>query len=126
MTAPSRPAVAPSGAARPSLPWLTIRVTAILLAVLVLAHYAATHILVDVAETGSAFIAERWESGLIAATDWLMLVAGVLHGAAGAWIITGDYVRSPARLGRVRAAIGVLAAAMLAGGTATLLVVLGR
>lgn len=126
MSTPSRPAGSATGAGRPGLPWLTIRVTAILLAVLVLAHYAATHILVDVAETGSAFIAERWESGLIAATDWLMLVAGVLHGAAGAWIVAGDYVRSPARLRPIRAGIVVLAAAMLAGGTATLLVVLGR
>lgn len=126
MSAPSRPAGSASGTGRPSLPWLTIRVTALLLAVLVLAHYAATHILVDVAETGSAFVAERWQSGLIAATDWLMLLAGVLHGAAGAWIIAGDYVRSPVRLRRIRAAIGVLAAAMLAGGTTTLLVVLGR
>lgn len=126
MSAPARPAGPAPGTGRPSLPWLTIRVTALLLAVLVLAHYAATHILVDVAETGSAFVAERWQSGLIAATDWLMLLAGVLHGAAGAWIIAGDYVRSPARLRRIRAAIGVLAAAMLAGGTATLLVVLGR
>lgn len=126
MSAPSRPVGPVSGTGRPSLPWLTIRVTALLLAVLVLAHYAATHILVDVAETGSAFVAERWQSGLIAATDWLMLLAGVLHGAAGAWIIAGDYVRSPVRLRRIRAAIGVLAAVMLAGGTTTLLVVLGR
>lgn len=126
MSAASGPVGPVSGTGRPSLPWLTIRVTALLLAVLVLAHYAATHILVDVAETGSAFVAERWQSGLIAATDWLMLLAGVLHGAAGAWIIAGDYVRSPVRLRRIRAAIGVLAAAMLAGGTATLLVVLGR
>jgi len=111
---------------RPSLAWLTIRLTAVILAVLVLAHFAATHLLVDVAETDSTFIAERWQSGLIAATDWLMLVTAVLHGAAGAWTITGDYVRDPSRRDRIRAATGVLAVAMIAGGTLTLLVVLGR
>jgi succinate dehydrogenase hydrophobic anchor subunit len=126
VSAPSRPAGPASGTGRPSLPWLTIRVTALLLAVLVLAHYAATHILVDVAETGSAFVTERWQSGLIAATDWLMLLAGVLHGAAGAWIIAGDYVRSSVQLRRIRFAISALAVAMLVGGSLTLLAVLGR
>lgn len=115
-----------NGAARPSLAWLTIRLTAVLLAVLVIAHFAVTHILVDVAETDSGFIAERWQSGLIAATDWLMLVAAVLHGAAGAWTITGDYVPSRVRRDRIRSAVAVLAVAMIVGGTLTLLVVLGR
>ena len=112
--------------ARPSLAWLTIRLTAVLLGVLVIAHFAMTHLLVDVAETDSAFIAERWQSGLIAATDWLMLVAAALHGAAGAWTITGDYVRPGLRRDWIRGFVAVLAVAMVAGGTWTLLVVLGR
>lgn len=121
-----RPRSPGPGRARPSLAWLTIRVTAILLAVLVLAHFAATHLLTDVADTDSAFIASRWQSGLIAATDWLMLVAAVLHGAAGAWTVIGDLVAAPAPRGRLRRLVLVGSAAMIALGTWTLLVVLGR
>lgn len=112
--------------ARPSVTWLTIRLTAVVLAVLVLAHFAATHLLTDVAGTDSVFVAARWESGLVAATDWLMLVCAVLHGTAGAWTIANDYVRSPARRSAIRVILGVLAVAMVAVGTGTLLVVLGR
>jgi len=111
---------------RPSIAWLTIRVTATVLAVLVPLHFAATHLLTDVAETDSAFIAARWESGLIAATDWLMLVCAVLHGGAGAWTVANDYVGSPARRAWLRSALLVAGAAMISGGTLTLLVVLGR
>jgi succinate dehydrogenase / fumarate reductase membrane anchor subunit len=113
-------------ATRPSLAWLTIRLTAIVLAVLVLAHFAVTHLLTDVAETDSSFVATRWQSGIVAATDWLMLVAAVAHGAAGGWTIAGDYVRNPRTLRLVRRALVALALALVGVGTATLIVVLGR
>jgi succinate dehydrogenase / fumarate reductase membrane anchor subunit len=111
---------------RPSLAWLTIRLTAILLAVLVLLHFAVTHVFTDVAETDSAFVAARWESGLVAATDWLMLVAAVVHGALGAWAVAVDHVRSPRRRAWVRGSLVALSGLLIAGGTATLLAVLGR
>ena len=110
---------------RPGLAWLTIRVTGVLLAVLVLLHFAVTHLLTDVGDTGSAFVADRWQSGIVAATDWVMLVAAVLHGAAGVWTVLDDYA-APRRLAWPRRALVVLAAAMIAIGTWTLLVVLGR
>jgi succinate dehydrogenase hydrophobic anchor subunit len=112
--------------ARPGLAWLTIRVTALLLAVLVLTHFAVTHLLNDVAETDSAFVAARWQSGIVAATDALMLVAAVLHGVAGTWAVVDDHVASPGRRRWVRRVVAGLGAAMIAGGTTTLLVVLGR
>jgi succinate dehydrogenase hydrophobic anchor subunit len=110
---------------RPGLAWLTIRLSGVLLAVLVLLHFAVTHLLTDVAETGSAFVADRWESGVVAATDWVMLVAAVLHGAAGVWTVLDDYA-SPRRLAWARPALGTLAVVMIALGTWTLLSVLGR
>jgi len=111
---------------RPSAAWLTIRVTALVLAVLVLTHFAETHLLTDVAETDSAFVAARWQSGIVAATDWLMLVAAVLHGGAGVWTIVDDYARPSAGRRGLRGVIVVAGGAMIAGGTATLLVVLGQ
>lgn len=110
---------------RPSLAWITIRVTALGLAVLVLTHFAVTHLFTDVAATDSAFVAERWQSGLVATTDWVMLVAAVLHGGAGLWTVVDDYVRL-SRRPAIRVAIVILGVVMVIGGTATLLVVLGR
>ena len=110
---------------RPSLAWITIRLTALALAALVLTHFAVTHLLTDVAETDSAFVAERWQSGIVATTDWLMLVMAVLHAGAGLWTVVDGDVRS-SRRSVARAAIVVIGALMVAGGTATLLVVLGR
>lgn len=110
---------------RPSLAWITVRLTALGLAVLVLLHFAVTHLLNDVAETDSAFVAERWQSGIVATTDWLMLVMAALHGGAGLWTVVDDDVRS-SRRSVARAAIAVVGALMVAGGTATLLIVLGR
>ncbi len=106
--------------------WLTIRLTALLLAVLVLVHFGVTHLEFDVAETDSRFVAERWRDGLVVATDWLMLVAAVLHGGAGAWIVAGEVVAGERRRRALRAGLVVLAGAMLALGTRTLASVLTR
>ena len=113
-----------AGRRRPSTAWLLIRMTALLLAVLVLTHFALTHLITDVAMTDSAFVAARWQSGLVAAADWVMLVAAVVHGGAGAWTITDDYSMPGGRRRIVRVAIAGLGTAMVLGGTATLLTVL--
>ena len=114
----------PSGRRRPSLAWLLIRVTALILAVLVLSHFALTHLINDVAMTDSSFVAARWQSGVVAAADWLMLVAAVVHGGAGVWTITDDYVVAGGRRRLVRIVIAAVSALMVLGGTATLLAVL--
>jgi succinate dehydrogenase hydrophobic anchor subunit len=72
-----------------------VRVTGLILAVLVLGHFALTHITTDVAETGSDFIARRWGSVFWVLWDWAMLTAAMLHGAAGVWIIIEDYTPDP-------------------------------
>jgi succinate dehydrogenase / fumarate reductase membrane anchor subunit len=113
-----------TGRRRPSTAWLLIRVTALLLAVLVLTHFALTHLINDVAMTDSAFVAARWQSGIVAAADWVMLVAAVVHGGAGAWTITDDYTMPGRRRRVIRGLIAVLGTAMVLGGTATLLAVL--
>ena len=65
------------------LTWVLVRLTGLILTVLVLGHFALTHIIYDVAETDAAFIARRWSSALWLAWDWLMLAWAILHGAAG-------------------------------------------
>jgi hypothetical protein len=44
--------------------FVLVRVTGLLLTVLVLGHFALTHIVHDVADTNAAFIARRWGSAL--------------------------------------------------------------
>ena len=106
--------------ARGLLTWLVVRVTGLLLAVLVVGHFAVTHIVNDVAATGSAFVADRWRSAVILGWDWLMLAAAVLHGAAGLRVIVVEYA-GPRRVWILSALLLVLSAAMLVVGTATIL-----
>lgn len=75
--------------------YLVVRVTGLLLAVLVLGHFAVTHITTDVADTGAEFVARRWGSALWLLWDWAMLTAAMLHGAAGVWILIEDYTPNP-------------------------------
>ena len=75
--------------------YLTVRITGLLLAILVLGHFAVTHIIADVAETGSDFIARRWGSPLWLLWDWAMLTAAMLHGVTGVWIVIEDYTPDP-------------------------------
>lgn len=106
--------VRPSGARRARVAtYLTVRVTGLILAVLVLGHFALTHFIVDVAEADADFIDRRWGSALWLAWDGTMLTTALVHGAAGVWIAIEDYTADRARRRR--------AVAALAGGTALLL-----
>ena len=99
--------------------WLVVRLTGLILALLVLGHFALTHFVTDVAQTDSAFIADRWASPLFLAWDWTMLVCAVAHGAAGIWVAIGEYA-SGGRRTALRRALLALALLMIAGGTATI------
>lgn len=101
------------------LTWLVVRVTGLLLAVLVVGHFAVTHILTDVADTGSAFVAERWRSAIVLGWDWLMLAAAVLHGAAGLRVVVAEYAK-PRRARLLTRALFALAVAMFVLGTVTI------
>lgn len=109
-----------AGRPRGLLTWLVVRVTGLLLAVLVLGHFAVTHIVTDVADTGSAFVAERWRSAVVLGWDWLMLAAAVLHGAAGLRAIVVEYA-GPRRVRGLSAALFAVSVAMVLLGTATIL-----
>jgi succinate dehydrogenase hydrophobic anchor subunit len=71
--------------------YLLVRITGVALAVLVLGHFAVTHLLTDVANTNAAFIGHRWASAVWVAWDWLMLGAAFSHGGAGLWVIIDDH-----------------------------------
>ncbi len=77
--------------------WVLVRVTGVLLSVLVLGHFAMTHIVTDVSDTGTSFIARRWASMVWLVWDGLLLVCAVAHGASGVWVAIEDYAGSSAR-----------------------------
>lgn len=71
--------------------YVLLRVSGLLLAVLVLGHFAVTHVTTDVADTDSRFIDRRWASALWLGWDGLMLAATLLHAVVGMWAVTADY-----------------------------------
>lgn len=104
------------GAARGRLlAWMMIRVTGVLLSILVLGHFAMTHILTDVSNTGVSFVARRWASLVWLIWDWLLLGCALLHGASGIWIAISDY--SPSRRSRT------LSQRLLVGGSAVIFLI---
>ncbi|MCP9484466.1 MAG: hypothetical protein MSC30_01270 [Gaiellaceae bacterium MAG52_C11] len=100
--------------------FLVMRTTAVVLAVLVVGHFAVTHLVNDVAETGSSFVMQRWSSALWLAWDWTMLAAALAHAGAGIWLMIDEQAPAtrPRRL--YHAALVVTIGVLLAVGTAAL------
>jgi succinate dehydrogenase hydrophobic anchor subunit len=105
--------------------FVLIRVTAVLLAVLVLGHFAVTHIVTDVAETDSGFVAKRWSQALWIAWDSTMLVAALTHAGSGLWLLIEQRVVTRRTRRRMQAgtalAIGALASVGIAALTASVI-----
>ena len=100
-----------TGVQRPRLAaFVVMRVTALLLAVLVLGHFAVTHVVTDVADTGSSFVARRWSSALWLGWDATMLATALVHAGCGLWLMIDELAATPRRR---RALHAVLAAASL-------------
>jgi succinate dehydrogenase hydrophobic anchor subunit len=106
--------------------FLVMRTTAVVLAVLVLGHFAVTHVVNDVAATGSSFVLRRWSSGLWLAWDWTMLAAALAHAGAGLWLLIDEQAPAarPRRL--LHAALAGTVVLLLAVGTAALTVAATR
>ena len=101
--------------------FLVMRVTALALAVLVLGHFALTHVVNDVAQTGSSFVLQRWSSGLWLAWDWTMLAAALAHAGAGIWLLIDEQAPA-ARRRPFQAALAATVAVLLTVGTAAIAV----
>ena len=84
-------AAAPPPTIRGPSTWIILRLTGLVLSLLVLGHFALTHIVHDVAETDAAYVVDRLGNNLFVASDALMLWTAVLHGATGIWIIIGEH-----------------------------------
>lgn len=71
--------------------YIALRLSGVLLAVLVLGHFVATHVTTDVADTDSRFIDQRWATALWLVWDGVMLTATLAHAVLGLWAVIADY-----------------------------------
>ncbi|MDQ3679527.1 MAG: succinate dehydrogenase hydrophobic membrane anchor subunit [Actinomycetota bacterium] len=101
--------------------WLFMRVSGLALVFLALTHFALTHIVTDVADTGSGFVAERWANPLWRLFDWALLTLALFHGLNGLRWIIDDYVRTASGRAVVKAGLYSLSLALFAYGTLTIL-----
>jgi succinate dehydrogenase hydrophobic anchor subunit len=78
--------------------WYLMRLTALALFVLVLAHFTIVHFIYDPAVQNANWIAARWSGAAWRTVDWLMLAAVVFHAFMGVRTVVHDYTKGPARM----------------------------
>jgi succinate dehydrogenase hydrophobic anchor subunit len=105
----------------PVLMFALIRATAVLLAVLVLGHFAVTHLVTDVSATNSSFVVRRWSSALWIAWDLTMLVAALVHASCGMWLVIAEQAPAASRRRR-QLSIAAISTVLLAIGTTAIVV----
>ena len=97
--------------------WYFMRVSGLVLVFLALTHFSITHIINDVVETDSVFVAERWDNPLWRLFDWVLLTLALFHGLNGVRWIIEDYVRSPAKRALTKALVYGVTFTLFAYGT---------
>ncbi len=73
--------------------WYLMRLTALGLFVLVLAHFTIVHFIYDPAVQNANWIAARWSGAAWRTVDWLMLAAVVFHAFMGMRTVIRDYTK---------------------------------
>ncbi len=97
-----------------------MRISGLALVFLALVHFALTHIVNDVAETDSGFVAARWANPLWRLFDWALLLLALAHGLNGLRWVIDDYVRAPAARAGTKAVVYSLSLGLFAFGTLTI------
>lgn len=78
--------------------WYLMRLTALALFVLVLAHFTIVHLIYDPAIQNANWIAARWSGAAWRTVDWLMLSAVTFHAFMGMRTVVQDYTKGTARM----------------------------
>ncbi len=78
--------------------WYLMRLTAIGLFVLVLAHFTIVHFIYDPAVQNANWIAARWSGAAWRTVDWLMLTLVVFHAFMGMRTVVQDYTKGNLRI----------------------------
>jgi succinate dehydrogenase / fumarate reductase, membrane anchor subunit len=93
--------------------WFFMRVSAVVLVLMVILHFAITHIINDVAAVDYNFVVDRWASPFWRIYDVVLLLLALLHGTNGARIVIEDYVRPRGWRVFAQSTLYVLAAVLL-------------
>ena len=95
-----------------TLVWYLTRLSAVLLFVLALSHFAITHFIFDPADQTADWIAQnRWSTMFWRTFDWLMLMTVLLHSALGMRTVLSDIVSGPRARMLVLSALYILSIA---------------
>jgi succinate dehydrogenase hydrophobic anchor subunit len=78
--------------------WYLMRLTALGLFVLVLAHFTIVHFIYDPAVQDNNWIAARWSSAAWRTVDWMMLTFVVFHAFMGVRTVVHDYTNGSLRM----------------------------
>lgn len=90
----SRARIRPRGSRKELVVWYVMRVTAVALFVLALAHFSIVHFIWDPATQNAAFIADdRWNQVFWRGFDWLLLTTVIVHAFLGVRTVILDYIR---------------------------------
>ncbi len=100
--------------------WFFMRVSGLVLLFLALIHFSITHIINDVVETDSVFVAARWDNPLWRLFDWTLLALGLLHGVNGVRWSLDDYIRSDRKRAATKAVLYLTVGALFLYGTITI------
>lgn len=100
--------------------WFFMRISGLVLLFMALFHFALTHIIYDVTETTSGFVAARWQNPLWRTYDWLLLALGLGHGIVGLRVIMDDYIRTTWKRAATKAFVYSLVFALFVLGTFTI------
>jgi succinate dehydrogenase / fumarate reductase, membrane anchor subunit len=100
--------------------WYFMRISGLILLFLALLHFFMTHILNDVVDTNSTFVAQRWDNPLWRLYDWALLALGLFHGMNGLRFIMNDYIVKAWKRAATKAFVYTLVGVMFAYGTLTI------
>ena len=100
--------------------WYFMRISGLILLFLALLHFFITHILHDVVDTDSAFVAARWQNPLWRLYDWVLLALGLMHGLNGLRFIMDDYIRTDWKRAATKAFMYSLTGGLFLYGTITI------
>lgn len=108
----------PAADARRALDYVLLRGTGVVLSVLVLGHFVVTHLVTDVADDNSAFVARRLSSALWIAWDSALLATALAHGSVGVRVALADYASGRRRRALERTVVAVAVVLFVLGAIA--------
>jgi succinate dehydrogenase / fumarate reductase membrane anchor subunit len=105
----------------PTISWIFMRLSGVLMPVLVIIHLLIQHLFNDVHDLTVEWAARRWNKRGWRIWDGAMLILAVTHGLNGTRHVIDDYVHDPALNGLARMAVLVLGLGLVAAGLAGLI-----